>query len=71
MMDRSGWPKTISAGDTPFSLGVFLNSSIPRENSSEEISPAGEIFVTSSFMVATAASACPLLCGYSGVEFPH
>jgi hypothetical protein len=62
MIDRKEWPKTISAGDKPFSLGVFRNSSIPWVNSSDA-TPDGEILAMRSFIAATAASAWPLLCG--------
>jgi hypothetical protein len=63
IMDPNLCPKTISAGDLPFFLGVFQDFSIPRANSSDVMSPWVEILVTGSFIAATAASAWPLLWG--------
>ena len=60
-------PYTNSAGDLPCAFGVFLHSSRPRWNSSDEISP---VLATNPFMAFTAASATVLLCGYNGVDNP-
>jgi len=56
-VDRMLHLKTISAGDCPWSFGVFRHSHKPSRNASERMSPP--VFATSHFIAFTPASAWP------------